>query len=79
MEFSTLPGPFGSYQLLERLGHGSFGILYMAEQTAPGRQVAIEIPSLSGHRVSFPGTRTCPTCDTVLCLGPTATDRASLP
>src|SRR4029450_703447 len=45
---ATRPGPgpdvIGAYKLLEQIGEGGFGIVYMAEQTRPVRRmVALKV------------------------------------
>lgn len=41
---TNLPLQFGNYKVLERIGEGGMGVVYMAEQTAPvRRKVAIKV------------------------------------
>ena len=41
---SSLPGSFGRYRLLERVGEGGLGEVWLAEQTTPvHRQVAVKV------------------------------------
>ena len=51
---STTLGPEGRYKILQRIGEGGFGTVYMADQVAPvKRRVAIKIlkPGMDTHQV----------------------------
>ncbi|MFO1494393.1 MAG: serine/threonine-protein kinase [Lysobacterales bacterium] len=50
---SALPPEIGRYRVLRELGRGGMGVVYLAEQTAPRRQVAIKRLSIT----SEPGLR----------------------
>lgn len=39
----TEPGKFGRYELLERIGQGTLGVLYRARDTVLGREVAVKV------------------------------------
>ena len=41
----------GRYKLLEKIGEGGFGVVYVAEQRQPvKRRVALKIVKVGGHR-----------------------------
>lgn len=40
---SEIPDRIGSYRVLSKLGEGGFGVVYLAEQENPRRQVAIKV------------------------------------
>lgn len=42
-ESSGVPERLGEYHLLERLGEGAMGVVYLAEQTSLGRRVALKL------------------------------------
>lgn len=46
---STLPTEIGRYRVLRELGRGGMGVVYLAEQTAPRRQVAIKRLSITSE------------------------------
>lgn len=40
---AEIPGRIGSYRVLSKLGEGGFGVVYLAEQENPRRQVALKV------------------------------------
>lgn len=48
------PRPFGKFRLLQVLGQGGFGLVFLAEDLALGRKVALKVPRL--HQLVAPGS-----------------------
>jgi serine/threonine protein kinase len=49
---ATLPRHIGPYSVLEELGHGGMGVVYLAEQTLTQRRVAIKVLRTRAHSSS---------------------------
>ena len=45
----TDPAKFGRYELLERIGQGTLGVLYRARDTVLGREVAVKVMAAGFH------------------------------
>ena len=51
-EYFALPHQFGRFELQEKLGEGSFAVVYRAHDTELDRLVAVKIPRRSGQALS---------------------------
>src|SRR5262245_10542502 len=52
---AAFPERLGPFRLLERLGHGGMGIVYVAEQDSLNRRVALKL--IHPEHLYFPGAR----------------------